>query len=252
MSLAYSDTTNQDGLIQRIEQELGFPEDYITGNNTRMAQWAGSINLALDKVFHIIFGADGKWQFDDGNHTTDPILTTNLVDGQRDYPFSSDAGGNLILDIHRVFIRTSTTTPYTEIYPVDMHTDPESEISNFVDGLNTEGVPYKYDKTARSIFLDPIPNSNVTAGLKVFVSREGSYFATAPTFDTTKVAGFSGLYHEYLVLEPCYRYARANNLNIKETLKRDVLELESNIREYYSRRARDERTIMTPEPIIYE
>jgi len=249
MSLALSDTTNDDGIIQRIEQELGFPNEYISGDAQRLRLWVGSINLALDKVFHIIFGADGKWDFDDGNHTTDPILTTNLVDGQRDYPFGSDADGNVILDIKRVFIRMTTTEPYREIFPVDVQSDLEDVIGRFADGLNAEGVPDRYDKTARSIFLDPIPNAGVTAGLKLYVNREGFYFTTA---DTTKTPGFAGLYHEYCVLEPAYRYARANNLVNKETLKRDILELEKNIQEYYSRRSRDEVTVTYGEPIIYE
>src|SRR3990167_7776029 len=236
MSLALSDTTNDDGIIQRIEQELGFPNEYISGDAQHLRLWVGSINLALDKVFHIIFGADGKWDFDDGNHTTDPILTTNLVDGQRDYPFGSDADGNVILDIKRVFIRMTTTQAYSEISPVDVQSDLEDDISRFADGLNTEGVPDRYDKTARSIFLDPIPNATVTAGLKLYVNREGSYFVTT---STTKVPGFAGLYHEYLIIEPCYRYARANNLVNREPLKRDVLEMEKAITEYYSRRSRD-------------
>lgn len=235
-------------MIQRLEQELGFPDAYISGDATRLKFWTGSINLALDKAFHIIFKADGRWQFDDGNHTTYPILTGNLVDGQRDYSFTADSDSNLILDIQRVFVRTSSSQPYYEVFPTDVQSAPEGEISSFVDGLNTEGVPYTYDKTATGIFLDPIPSANVTAGLKVYVSREGSYFLTS---DTTKTPGFAGLYHEYLVLEPCYRYARANNLQNKETLKRDILELERKIEQFYSRRDKHQRPIMTPAKINY-
>src|SRR3990167_7310518 len=242
MSLDFNDTTNQDGILQRIEQELGFPEDYITGDTTRRTQWAGSINLALDKVFHIIFGADGRWQFDDSNHTTYPILTGNLVDGQRDYSFTEDSDGNLVLDIARVFVRESATDPYYEIYPIDVQSAEESEITKFVDGLNTEGAPYRYEKTATGLFLDPIPDANVVAGLKIYVSREGSYFTEA---STTKEPGFAGLYNENLVLEPCYRYARANSYPNREIFKRDVLEMEKAIKEHYSRRDKHERKIMT-------
>lgn len=249
MSISYSDTTNKDGLIQLIESELGFPDAHISGNSTRLAQWTGSINLALDKVFHIIFQADGTWQFDDGNHTTYPILTGNLVDGQRDYSFTADSDGNLVLDIARVFVKMSSTDPYYEIFPIDVQSDRESQISSFVDGQNVEGRPYSYDKTATGLFLDPIPNANVTSGLKVYVSREGSYFATS---DTTKKPGFAGLYHEYLVLEPCYRYARANRLANQESLKRDLKELELAIQEHYSKRDKHDRTIMAGEPITYE
>lgn len=248
MSIAFSDTTNKDGLIQRVEQELGFPDAYISGNSTRLAQWTGSLNLALDKVFAIIFSADGRWQFDDSNHTTYPILTTNLVANQRDYSFTADSGSNLILEIHRVFARNSTSSPYYELLPLDVQMDEESEITKLVDGLNTTGDPTHYDKTATGLFLDPIPSGNVTAGLKVYVSREGSYFATS---DTTKLPGFAGLFHEYLVLDACYRYARAHRLQNQEVFKRELNEMEKEIKKFYSRRDKHERKIMTPKKTYY-
>lgn len=246
MSLAFSDTTNKDGIIQRIEQELGFPDAHISGDATRLKFWTGSINLALDKAFHIIFGADGKWQFDDGNHTKNPVIYTDLTVSQRLYNFTTDEQSNLILDIHSVYAKTSATNPYELLEPFDMQSGGDS---SFTDGLDTSGWPTKYDKTANGIRINLTPPATVTNGLKIFISREGSYFTTS---DTTKLAGFAGLYHEYLVLEPCYRYARANNLALKETFKRDVLELEKNITEYYARRSRDEITIIKPEFNEYE
>ena len=253
MSIPLSNTTLRNGIIQRIEQELGFPAAYISGNTNRLLDWVSSINIALDKAFHIIFGADGRWQFDDSNHTTYPILTGDLVDGQRDYSFTADSDSNLILDILRVFIRESATDPYYEIFPVDVQTADESEISQFVDGKNTEGAPYHYDKTATGIFLDPIPDANVSAGIELYVSREGSYFLGDGVAGSNAIeAGFAGLYHEYLVLEPCYRYARANTLLKKqETFKRDYLELEKKIKEFYSRRDKHERKIMRGKCINY-
>lgn len=248
MSLAYSDTSGKDGILQRIEFKLGFPDGYITGDATRLARFTGMVNLALDKVFHIIFKADGRWQFDDSGHSTYPILTGDLVDGQRDYSFIQDSDGNLILDIHRVFVKNGTSDPYYEIFPVDVQTDEEGKISSYVDGQNTEGAPYTYDKTATGIFLDPIPSANVTAGLKVYVSREGSYFTTAST--TTK-PGFAGLYHDYLPLAVCYDYALAQNLKNTETFKRDMLEMEKKITEFYSKRDFHDRPIMTPKKILY-
>lgn len=245
MSLSYNDTTNKDGILQRIEQELGFPDAYISGDATRLKFWTGSINLALDKVFHIIFSADGKWQFDDSNHTKNPFILTELTINQRNYNFTSDEQSNLILDIHSVFARTSTSNPYYQLDAVDIQTDGDS---SFTDGLNTTGWPSSYDKTGNGIKLDYLPTATVTNGLKLFINREGSYFTTS---DTTKVPGFAGLYHEYLVLEPCYRYARANSLKKKETFKGDVLELEKRIIEYYSRRDRDSRDIISFQPITF-
>ena len=248
MSIAYSDTSNKDGILQRIEMELGFTDGFITGNATRLAQWTGSVNLAIDKVFHIIFSADGRWQFDDRNHTDYPELTANLVASQRDYPFTTDDNSNFILAIHKVAILPSATaTRYVELTPVDALNDDNSPIVE--NDTSITGVPDSYDKTANGIFLDPIPSYSATNGLKLFISREGSYFTTS---DTTKYPGFAGLYHEYLVLEPAYRYARANRLDVQETLKRDLLEMERQIIEYYSRRNKDERFVLSGEPISFE
>jgi len=249
MSLVYSNTTTKAGIIQRIEQELGFTDAFISGNSTRLTQWTASINLALDNVLSIIFKADGRWQFDDSNHTDYPIITTNLVASQRDYAFTADENSNLILDIYRVLARSSTTTPYYDLKPVDVQGDNEFEIGGLADGLNNEGVPKTYDKTANGIFVDPIPSSTITSGLKIYINREGSYFTTS---DTTKKPGFAGLYHEYLVLEPAYRYARAHRLDSQEALRRDLKELEQSMIQFYSRREKDERPYFTNERINYE
>jgi len=246
MSIQFSDTTNKDGIIQQIEQTLGFADGYISGDTTRLRQWTGKVNLALDRAFHIIFSADGTWQFDDSNHTDYPIITTNLVLGQRDYSFTSDGSSNLILDIHKVLVADDNAV-FREIFPVDVQS--QYDTIAFTDGTNGQGVPQEYDKTATGIFLDPIPSYNETNGLKIYISREGSYFAYT---DTTKKPGFAGLYHEYLVLHSCYNYARAHGHTNKEELKRDLLEMEKSMTEYYARRQRDVRNVFRTESIIAE
>lgn len=227
---------------------LGFKDGYITDDATRKAQFTGRINLALDRALHLILKADGRWQFDDSNHTTYPILTGNLVAGQRDYSFTADSDSNLILEIDRVFARVSTSDPYYELQPVDAQSDPEAKIYGYTDGQNTQGSPYTYDKTSTGIFLDPIPDANVTNGLKLYVSREGSYFSTS---DTTKTPGFSGLYHDFIPLFASYDYAKANRLDVQETLKRDLLEMEKALSEAYARRDQHQRPVMSPKKIKF-
>src|SRR3990167_1063775 len=246
MSIEYSDVTNKDGLLQFIEDTLGFPDGYITNDVTRKAQWTAKLNLALDKALHVLFSADGKWQFDDANHSKNPFIFTELTINQRNYNFTTDEQSNLILDIHAVYARQSATAPYYLLNPIDMQSGGDTV---FTDGITRLGWPTSYDKTGNLIKLDYTPSATVENGLKIFINREGSYFATS---DTTKKAGFAGLYHEFLVLESCYRYARANSLTMKETLKRDLLEMKADIIEYQSRRAKDEITVMTGECIEYE
>lgn len=241
MSLAFSNTTTKAGILQRLEKRLKLGDAYITGNATRLAQWTADVNLAADIVQAIILSVGGTWQYDDSNHTTThPIITTDIVAGQRDYGFTTDGSSNIILEIFKVMVADEHGN-FMELDPVDA-SQPGGAPSNYDDGLNTRGLPNTYDKLGNSIFLDPIPNYSYTAGLKVYISRESSYFATS---DTTKKPGFAGLFHEYLVLHPYYNYAVDNSLKNASTIKKDLLEMENNIREYYKRREKDARKVLT-------
>ena len=246
MSIEYSDVTNKDGLLQFIEFTLGFPDGYITDNATRKAQWTAILNVCLDRTLHTLYSADGKFQFDDANHSKNPFITFELTINQRNYNLTNDEQGNLILDIHALYARQSTTSPYYLLNPVDYQSIGDDV---FTDGLTHTGWPTSYDKTGNLIKLDLTPGATVENGLKALINREGSYFATS---DTIKEAGFAGLYHEILILEACYRYARANSLVVKNDLKVDIKDMKAELIEYQSRRARDERTVMSNEPIIYE
>lgn len=202
------------------------------------------INLAMDKALSLIFQASGKWQFDDSNHTDYPIITTNLIANQRDYTFTTDGSGNLILDIYKVMIKNPTSGYYEEIYPVDQQSDEYTQ--GFWSGQNTTGTPSRYDKTANGIFLDCIPSYNSTDGVKIFINRESTYFLTS---DTTKKPGFAGLFHEYIALRPSYQYAYRNTLNNAVALHNEMVLMESDIKKHYRDRSRDEVTRITSETI---
>lgn len=205
-----------------------------------LADKTADINLALDFVWATIFKCGGKWQYDDSAHTDYPIITTNIISGQRDYSFVTDEAGNLILDIYKVMIAQPDGT-YVEIKPVDVQSDADTQ--GFYDGLNKSGTPTRYDKTANAIFLDVVPNYNSTAGLKVYINREGSYYTTA---DTTKKAGFAGIFHEYLALRPSYQYAYRNSLKNIVALQNEMLKMEQAIKDYYGFRERDAKKAMKP------
>lgn len=197
------------------------------------------INLALGDAFTLAFQAGGTWQFDDSNHTDYPIITTPLVTSQRDYPFTTDEQGNLVLDIYKVMVRISATGQFQEVYPVDVQSDSDTE--SFYDGQNLTGIPYRYDKTANGIFLDPIPNYNSTDGLKIYINREGSFFTVS---DTTKKPGIDALCHEYLALKPSYKYARNNGLPSVARLEKDMMLMEKRIVERYAKRERDTVSVL--------
>lgn len=247
MSAQFSDTTNLKGLVQLYEKECGFNYGDVSGDATKLKQFTAEANMARDDFDAIALTASGKWNLDDSNHTDYPIIKTNLVAGQRDYPFTTDEQGNLILDIYKVLILPSATaTEYEEIFPVDQQTE--------TTGIETEetaqGVPYRYDKTANGIFLDPIPSYSATLGLKLLINREASYFTST---DTTKKPGVPGLFHKYFYLKPAATYARRNGLANLNAIENELIKMEGNplvgivgsIAEYFGRRAKDERPRIT-------
>lgn len=253
--LQFNDTSTYRGLVQLYEKEIGVDRGVISGNSNRLKEFTADANLAWDEYLHLAFDASGTWQYDDSNHTDFPIIKTNLVSGQRDYTFTSDENGNLILDIHKVAILPSATaTLYEEIYPVDQQT--RNHAPDIVSETTAEGKPYQYDKTANGIFLDPTPSYTVASGLKVYISREPSYFTSA---DTTKKPGCPGIHHRYFAIKPALDYARRNSLASYATLRDEVVSYEGDpergiigsIERYFSRRSRDERHIMTPKRVNF-
>lgn len=254
MSLVFNDTTNKRGIIQAIERRI-FPgdENRISGNTTLLKEFTAEVNLALDKVTALIIAAGGTWQWDDSNFDDYPIITTDLVAGQRDYSFTTDEGGNLILDIYKVLAKDENTGLYRELYPVDAQSVEQPHdgyrwgaqtgvlgyyngVHDLTDGGNKEGAPTRYDKTANGIFLDLIPSYNSTDGLKVYINRESSYFTTT---DTTKKPGFAGILHEYLAIEPAYKYASIHTESKAGGFQNEMLTMEAKIKEYYGNRERD-------------
>jgi hypothetical protein len=214
--------------------------DNNCGTNTTsytLANKAININLGIDQLMLMLFGegAGGTWQLDDSNHTDYPIITTNLVASQRDYSFTTDENGNIILDIYKVQVMGQDNV-YRDLTPVDQQGFDKNLPSTFTDGQNSTGTPTHYDKTGNGIFLDLIPSYSKTNGLRLFINREASYFTSA---DTTKKLGFTGLYHEYVALYASYQYARAKSLENREALKRDMTEIEQKIKKHAGTRQRD-------------
>lgn len=237
MSLQFNNPTNLNGIIQSIERNCKL-EGKISSNTTLLKNFTSDINISFDEILFDIFDVGGKWQFDDSNHTDYPIITTNLVAGQRDYSFTTDEQGNIILDIYKVLVKNTTTGKYDEIYPVDVQSEYNTQ--SFTDGNNTQGTVYRYDKTGNGIFLDQIPSENITNGLKIYINREASYFVYT---DTTKKPGIAGHLHEWFSLSPSYKYAMRNGLSNREELRRDMEQMRNRIKKHYSRRGNDDKRV---------
>lgn len=241
--MPFNDTTNETGIVQLLEKELGATPGDLSGNPTKLKRATAEINSALRDFIAIALRSSKTWQYDDSNHTDYPIITTNLVSGQRSYAFTTDEQENLILDIYKVLV-ADTSGVFSEITPVDVQS--EQDTSAFYDGRNLTGTPTRYDKTANGIFLDPIPSYNATGGLKIYINRDPSLFVYS---DTTKKPGIPSIFHKYLAFKPALAHARRNSRANYALLKEAVEDMEGDeargiqgsIAAYFSARTRDER-----------
>lgn len=240
MSIKTSDTTTKRGLVQFYEKEIGANYGDISNNPDKLAEFIARANTALD-TYLLIWAQNSKsWQEDDANFTDFNIVTTNIVSGQRDYSFVTDETGNRVTDVSKVlFLPSATETNYSPLSHIDeTNTDMSDILVN-----TTQGVPYQFGKLGNSILLDPVPNYSATNGLKMVISREGSYLTTS---DTTKVIGVP-VFHEYFYLRPAYEFARIHGLSNFPELEKAVIDLEGNdrlgiegkIARYFKYRERD-------------
>lgn len=238
MSIPFNDTATYKGLVQLYEREIGFDRGDVSGNADRLKEFVADVNIELDEFFAFALQASGKWHLDDSNHliTTEPQIVSNIVSGTRRYSILSDAQSNLALEIFKVYVLPSATaTIYQEVTPFSKKI--EDGISSFNDGLNQQGIPNYYNKDGMSIDFDLVPNYNAANGIKILISREGSYFTSA---DTTKKPGVPGIFHALFYLKPAEAYARIHELSNYSKIVDKINTLEALALKHFGGRAQDQ------------
>ena len=174
--------------------------------------------------------SDGKWKWDDTNHTNQSIGTTALVANQQDYGIS----GADFLKIDKVQILQGDGN-YQNIEPVSQHSP---DAINLMEKRQT-GTSLRYLKRGNSIFLDPIPSSALAAGLRIFFQRNVSYFASD---DTTKQPGFAQPFHRLVSLYASEDYLWANEIKGRLAgVQRKIQIMEVAFIAFYSNRDEDSK-----------
>ncbi len=235
----FSDTTNKNGIIQQIEKLTGLGDAGITGNATLLKQITADVNNAYSRAASIIIKVDGRMQWDDSNHTNQPISQFNLVSGQKDYSIFAAAPTALQdwLQVERVEI-LDTNDNGVFLQPID-HQEINGAESEYKD---VNATPEQYDFNGASILFYPAPNYNKTNGGKIFFKRAPSYYVST---DTTKVPGFAVLYHELLALWPAYWWGVAKGKGYIKTVRQEIVLLEADLGKFYSNRPKFERPRIT-------
>ena len=209
------------------------------------------VNSALETLVGKIINADGTWQYDDSNYTDLPIGVGSLVSGQSSYSFSSE-----YLDILEVMILT-TNGMYERITPFDPSEMDMSwdEWTNSSTGTIPSGFPKYYDKVGDSIRLDKSPTATyatLTNGLKVRFKRTADLFTSAQVTTGTKVPGIASPYHQLIAYMAAIPYCMSYKKDRVALYEKKVDEMIKDMIDFYTRREKDKRPVMTVEQGIYE
>ena len=229
----FNNSATENGLIQDITSVTGASiTQYTLKERTR------DINNAYSRIAYLIIQSDGRMQWDDTNHTDQPISTDDLVDGQEDYNIFEASPSALKdwLTIEQVEIKSSDDL-WTKLRPFDKRNTSMA----WDEYQKTDAQPLEYDFNGTSMLLKPNPNYDKIDGLKIYFQRSPSYFTST---DTTKRPGFASIFHSYLSLMASYRWARDKGLANRDVLKRDIDEMEIAIQKQYSNRSRYEVPVL--------
>ena len=202
------------------------------------------MNQAYEKVVGMLIANAGAWEFDDTNYTDFPRGKADLVAGQKDYTFDSSH-----LAIERVQILDNDGISHF-LKPIDK-SNYNTPLDEYFD---IDGMPEFYDKDGKSILIYPGPASaNVTTsnGIRVDFRRTSDIFTSAQVSTGTKKPGFASPYHMILVYEAAISYCMTYKKDRIVLYEKKVQELYDDLKEFYSKREKDVRDIITTKRINF-
>lgn len=202
------------------------------------------INAAYEEVVAQILGFDGNFQFDDSNYTDFPVGKADLVATQKDYSFDT---AHLFIEAVEVMDENGD---YYYLKPLDKFSLSEPWDEYF----STDGRPEYYDKEGNSLILGPGPaTGKVTTsyGLKVHFRRTADVFTSAQVTTGTKQPGFASPCHYLLSYKAALGYAQSYKKDRVPMIMSNIERLEVLLEKIYTRRAKDEKDIMTVKSINF-
>ena len=209
------------------------------------------INVGYELLIGKILGADGDWQWDDTNFTTVPRGTGTLVEGRESYSFAAE-----YLEIEHIdVLDDSSPAMWHRLKPLDRAELGELTTEEYF-GLTSAGnpqigFPTHYDKEGDSIRLFPAPTSTevtLASGLRVSFKRTADLFITT---DTTQEPGLPSPYHILLAYYAAIPYAMAFKKDRVAWLEKKWNEGVEDMLDFFGRREKDKRKVMTMKSIQY-
>lgn len=230
--MQFSNTTTKDGILQRIEFNVGLPDGAITGDTTLKARITALINDVYDHVGILIWMASKGWDITDYNATTTPYATTPLTTARSVVIDDPDSPSIRLMKIKRVDITYDGSTWYRadplDTANVGFGMGDDSDVDE-----NFTTTEPKYRAVGNLIEVYPRATSaQVSAGATVRLEYTPS-FEHFTTSDTTKTLGFDTPLHGLVPAIASMRYAVINDMKKAKSLKVLVDEQIAILRGYF-------------------
>lgn len=193
--MQYNDTTNKNGLIQRIERHTQLGDGVISGDDTTLKQVTADVNETIYDLTTLIMLQQDSFDWDDPYKTDYPIATTPLVADQRDYQFDSIS----FLKLKRVDVTWDGTNWYRAEAFDSASLDEGMGNDTKIDQYFTITEP-KYDPKAFGFWLYPRATAaQVAAGAKVRIEYSRGH-TEYDSSDTTKQPPIDRPFHDLIAV----------------------------------------------------
>ncbi len=201
-------------------------------------------NFSLDDYFSLAFRYGRRTDFDDINESSPPIDTQNLVNTTNRYKLS--AFSEIILELFRLELLDESGNGYsiTKEYFKDL--DDVSFQERYVNAIL--GKPTRYMIYGGFIYLDRIPENNITDGLMAYFNRPAVYMDVAAT---TAVPGIPTIHIPYLCKKTAHAWLMDNNVKRANTLKNEIMEDRESIKKYFGKLNNDQKDNITTKYITF-
>ena len=243
--MEFNDTTNNSGLIQDLEDLLGFEYGQISDSTKRLQRATRYMNEGYSRVAYLILTNDGRWQWDDKNHTNQPVATADLVADQERYDFLESAPTALQdwLMLEQVEVLDSSDNA-TKLKRID-----KRNVGAWTEFMDSSSIPEWFDLEGTAILLKPAPDYDKSAGLRFYFKRAPSYFSSS---DTTKQPGFATIFHPYLSYYAAKKWSLTdNNIDVRN-LEYEIQKMEADIVNFYSQRDKTVKNKLKRKNVSYK
>lgn len=236
MAIAFSNTTDKNGIIQLIEFNTALGDGGVSGDATLLKQMTAQVNQAMSEVWHIMWANQSGWAYDDANQTDLPQAVFTLIAGTSKYALPTYA-----LTVNRIEVKDKQGNfyPLTPLVEREIHESMD-------EFFETDGMPQYYRLVGRTIEMFPAPSSNettLTSGGKIYFDRTGVSFAST---DTTATPGFSAEYHDLIPTKASIKWLQIHKPDSPTLilLQNTELKRESQLKEFEVNKFKDREPVV--------